>query len=128
MNNQSLLLSGYCPDLWDDSTSHAYNREGAVDYAAQFSLDYNPNYFPFESDCTNFVSQAIKHGGNSRMAFPDPIYQGNPGSMGWYYINGGDYASAWTWVDGLYSFITVPSSMSSYDDGPEGCLLSNQNY
>jgi len=61
------------------------------------------------------------------MAYPDPIYQGQPGSMGWYNTNSGDYAMAWTWVDGLFEFITLPGAMVSYDDGPEGCIISNQS-
>ncbi len=127
-DNQSLLLSGYCPDLRADSTSHDYNREEAAAYAVRFAYDYNPNYIRFPKDCTNFVSQAIVHGGPSQMAYPALEYQGDPGSMGWYYTNGGDYAAAWTWVDGLYTFITDETAMYSYDDGPEGCVLENQSY
>lgn len=95
-NDSTSVKSGLCPALLDDTTSHAYDREGAAAYAQKHAFDYNLYYFPFIADCTNFVSQAIKHGGNSQMAYPDPIYQGQPGSMGWYYKNVGDYASAWT--------------------------------
>jgi hypothetical protein len=125
--DETTVLSGLCPYLLEDSTSHEYNREGAAAYARYYAIDYNPNYFPFYADCTNFASQAIKHGGNSQMAYPDPINQGQPGSMGWYYTNSGDYARAWTWVDGLNDFVTLPEAMATYEDGPEGCIVGNES-
>ena len=54
--NTQTVLSGLCPYLWDDSTSHEYDRQGATVYAQRYALNYNPNYVAFESDCTNFVS------------------------------------------------------------------------
>lgn len=53
----------------DDPSSHPYNRAGAVDYAFRHWSDdlglYNPNYYTYpETDCQNFVSQALYEGGN----------------------------------------------------------------
>lgn len=60
----------------DDLSSHAYDRAGAVDYAADhwggipgfIDAPYNPNYFAYPAtDCQNFVSQALYEGGNITM-------------------------------------------------------------
>jgi hypothetical protein len=53
-----------------DSSTHSYDRAGAVEYALEHAKSYNPNYPNYNSgddalpwgDCTNFVSQAIYEG------------------------------------------------------------------
>ncbi len=86
----------------------SYNRQGAVDYAHQWSIasrPYNPDYYDFTElggDCTNFVSQAIFEGGEIEMVFGSVH---DIGTSGWYYYDISDRAMAWTWVDSLYDFI-----------------------
>lgn len=60
--------------LPSDESRHPYNRFGAVAYARRWAvprLPYNhppyDDYTNFGGDCTNFVSQAIKEGGNAYM-------------------------------------------------------------
>ena len=46
------------------TTAAAYDREDARDYAQQYALNPNPDYIYWSSsDCANFVSQSINHGG-----------------------------------------------------------------
>ena len=64
--------------LPDDTSSHAYDRAGAVSYALAHAADgtYNPDYPTYDGhggDCTNFVSQALYEGGNISMYIPDPL-------------------------------------------------------
>lgn len=114
-----------------DSSSHAYDRAGAVEYALKYVYNYNPNYpsydvddFPW-GDCTNFISQSIYEGGNASMHIPNippPISDG--GQSGWYLLNDWQRATDWNWVDGFYSFVT---NYGSPDEGPEGYLLLETN-
>lgn len=106
-----------------DTTSFPYNRYGAVAYAHQWataSPPYNsPPYNDFTNaggDCTNFISQAIHEGGGSPMVFGG-IH--NVGTVGWYYYNIYDRASAWNWVDNFYSFVV--GEIYIWGAGPEGC-------
>ena len=42
-----------------------YQRDKAVEYAREYALNYNENYYSFASgggDCMNFVSQCIRAG------------------------------------------------------------------
>jgi hypothetical protein len=92
--------------------SYNYNRSGAVSYAHQYAYNYNSAYHDFtNNDCTNFVSQAIHEGGG--------ISEEDDGGQwyGWYYSSAANYASAWTGVQQLYDFITVPAG---WNEGPTG--------
>jgi hypothetical protein len=84
-----------------------YNREKAVQYAIEWALRRNPQYYNFDKlggDCTNFASQAIFAGG-AVMNYT-PIY-------GWYYINSQKRTASWTGVNYLYNFLT-----SNKENGP----------
>jgi len=115
-----------CP-LAPDESAHDYNREGAVNYALKYAESPNNlNYYYFSADeqlggdCTNFVSQAIYEGGKASMSIPPTPEQGIGGTR-WYYFDVNNRARAWTYVDGLYDFITHPYAWS---EGPEGCEVS----
>jgi len=59
-------LYGYAnPIIYTDPTGNVpYDRDAAVSYALQFATHSNSFYKEFgESDCTSFVSQALKAGG-----------------------------------------------------------------
>jgi hypothetical protein len=104
-------------NLPEDPSTYFYNRDGAIEYAHQWALERNPEYFDFSSqeyggDCQNFVSQSIYEGGNALM------YGSN--TYGWYYISQYDYASAWTGVSYFFDFLTYPGYLS-WPAGPEGC-------
>lgn len=45
------------------NTSGTLDRASVVDYALTYWKDYNPAYRSWESDCTNFISQAMRAGG-----------------------------------------------------------------
>lgn len=98
-----------------------YQRSTAVQYALTWGTSqppYHPDYMDFSllgGDCTNFVSQAILFAAPGSMTNP-----GGPqiGSPGWYYHNPEDRAIAWTWVDGLYDFIT--NDYKFFRGGPQG--------
>ncbi len=74
--------------------------ENAVAYAERWALDRNPlfmNYTGIGGDCTNFVSQAIL-AGSCKMNFTK--------DFGWYFIDDGDRAPAWSGVEYFYDFMT----------------------
>jgi len=49
-----------------------YNVSKGVEYAQKYAVNYNPQYYDYDSDCTNFVSQIIS-------------YAGVPETSGWYW-------------------------------------------
>lgn len=69
-----------------------YNYTAMANYLEQYWKSYNPNYRRFDSDCTNFVSQALRVGG----------WQDKPGWYGsadyWWY-NSLNQSKSWTSVD-----------------------------
>lgn len=109
----------------DDSSSHPYDRAGAVTYALKhWSYDdgqYNPDYPNFSpDDCTNFISQAIYEGGNASMFIPSPLPDPSPnGQAGWYLLNDTQRASAWDDVGFFYTFVTSESWIEPYSPGGE---------
>ena len=110
-----------------DDSIHAYDRDGAVQYAHDYANSRNPNYYDFTEDCANFVSQAVYEGGNASMAYcepnVDPYCPENGGSTsGWYYTDINHRAFAWSGVSELYDFIL--DSGNDWDEGPEGCEVS----
>jgi hypothetical protein len=85
-----------------------YNREKAVNYAIQWALQRNPQYYDYSSqggDCTNFASQVI-YSGAGVMNY-NPIY-------GWYYKNGNEKSPSWTGVDYLYNFLVTNTSRGPF--------------
>lgn len=90
-----------------------YNRQKCVQYAKQWALSRNPNYYDYEKiggDCTNFASQCI-YAGYGEM---------NPKS--WYYWSANNKSPSWTGVKFLYDFLVNNKSV-----GPRGIeILQNQ--
>jgi hypothetical protein len=77
-----------------------YSRENALNYANQWAMSRNPQYFDYSDlggDCTNFISQCIHAGGGIMDYTKD---------LGWYYSNANDKAPAWTSAHYLYNFLT----------------------
>ena len=80
----------------------AYNRQQAVDYALEFALKRNPNFFDFSNyggDCTNFISQCLYFGGGTMIY--DQI-------SGWFYESSFNRSPSWTGVEFLFNFLTRP--------------------
>ncbi len=76
-----------------------YNREKAVEYAHQWALGRNPQFYDFSGiggDCTNFASQVL-FAGSGVMNYSR--------ENGWYYINVNSRSPSWTDVDLLYRFL-----------------------
>ena len=80
---------------------YTFNREAAFSYATRWAYERNPQFYDFSSlggDCTNFASQCLYTGCGVMNYTPE---------TGWYYIDLGNRAPAWTGVPFLYSFLTT---------------------
>ena len=66
--------------------SKGYSDAKAVEYARRWAKTRNPLYKSYGADCTNYVSQCVKHGGKS-MTKPSPIPKGVKGTTKhWYSV------------------------------------------
>lgn len=116
---QTKNMTSSC-NLPADESVHSYNRVGVVAYAHKYAENPNPDYYYFpDTDCTNFVSQALHHGSNAEEV--------GSNTYGWYYnyyknYNDYDYSASWTDVQFSYDFIT---QYYVWDKGPEGCEINN---
>jgi hypothetical protein len=84
-----------------------YNRQNAVNYALQWALRRNPQFYDYSNlggDCSNFASQVI-YAGAGAMNYT-PIY-------GWYYKNPNQKSPSWTGVNYLYQFL-----INNHSQGP----------
>lgn len=104
-------------------SGHSINRQGAHDYAYQYWEDYNDDFFDFVlveegSDCANFVSQALREGGDVGETTHAPD------RSGWWYVDGISlqYATAWSGAHWFYNFAV---NQQWQDGGPEGSMVSN---
>ena len=97
-----------------------YNRENAAAYALTYALSPNSAYKELDSDCTNFVSQAIATGNvysyiNSNFDSSPPVYQNwilDTASNYWYMVkknrilglNYWQYSKSWAFVSDFRTF------------------------
>ena len=65
------------------SPQSGFNRVAAVNYARTFAITYNPLYFRFNNDCTNFTSQTMLTGGWQMSGLGAALDRADPDS--WYY-------------------------------------------
>ena len=83
--------------LWQTNptiaTSSWDRRMQAKQYSDDWALSYNPNYKQFDSDCQNFVSQALHEGGEYPMQDNDPKWYMHKHWWGW------TWSHSWTVVD-----------------------------
>jgi hypothetical protein len=123
--NYELVLTEPTCNLAYDSSSHDYDRNGAVEYAREYAESGNSSYFYYVEvlggDCTNFVSQCIKEGSDSLMSIPE--YTGQ-GTMGWYYFEYDIYSASWTNVNSFWDFVVHP--YAGWPAGPQGCDIENK--
>jgi len=76
-----------------------YDRNKAVQYATEWALSRNPEYYSFEGlggDCTNFASQCVYAGCGVMNYTP---------TFGWYYISPDNRSPSWTGVEYFYNFM-----------------------
>ncbi|RSK26169.1 hypothetical protein EJF36_04450 [Bacillus sp. HMF5848] len=111
------LISDACPvlegtDKWDalemlevrnkldepnKSAVSGYNRNEAVKYAERWWNDYNPNYHHFTNDCTNYISQCLRAGGNTMRGYPTR-------TQGWWY-RGSNWSFSWSVAHALTLYL-----------------------
>lgn len=78
------------------SAALGINRSAVVNYAYSYWKNYNTDYRSFEKDCTNFASQALKHGGWAHTSGGATTYKS---TNEWWYRW---YKETWTWVNAQY--------------------------
>ncbi|MFV0633464.1 amidase domain-containing protein [Demequina sp.] len=78
-------------------------RSYVVNYARKYALTPNRYYRTYTSDCTNFVSQAVRAGGWS---FKNGWYRSNGA---WYYSSTGVTSFTWAGAENWFRFARVES-------------------
>jgi hypothetical protein len=107
--------------------AHAYDRYAAWYYASVHWQNYNPHYYAYpDNDCTNFISQCMRHGG---CAFD------TGGSYQWYYYGPNPPARSYSWtgVVELWNYLinnnwTGPNGEPRWVDGLELADLVQLNF
>lgn len=92
-----------------------YNRQAVYNYAENWALKRNPEYYDFEElggDCTNFTSQCL-YAGSGAMNYT-PV-------TGWYYSSLHNRSASWTSVEYLHKFLVTNEGA-----GPRGRELPLQ--
>ena len=108
-----------------------YNRQAAVNYAVEWTLGRNPQYYNFDGlggDCTSFASQCL-YAGSGVMNYTK--------DTGWYYNSINDRAAAWSSVEYFRKFLlsntgfgpmASPASISHLDLGDFIQLFNGLEY
>ncbi|MGG1662857.1 amidase domain-containing protein [Brevibacillus sp. NRS-1366] len=80
--------------------SYSYDGSDAADYALDYALSPNPDYYYWNNDCTNFVSQALNYGGIPERGTTSGNYKK------WFYRDRWDVSNSWINVDDFYEVAT----------------------
>lgn len=80
--------------------AYSYDGSDAAYYALKYALDPNPDYYYWNNDCTNFVSQALSYGGIPEQGTTSGHYKE------WYYRDRWDVSNSWINVDDFYEVAT----------------------
>ena len=80
-----------------DRLSYTYDRMKAVQYAERWWNEFNPDYYKFTDDCTNFISQCLHAGGIPMWGAPNK-------NKGWW-IRGKNWSYTWTTAHSLYHLL-----------------------
>jgi cell wall-associated NlpC family hydrolase len=92
----------------------AYTGSSAASYADRWATSFNGSYPRFSSDCTNFVSQSVQHGG-----YPFRNYNGGGVDSWWEYGISGtswNYSTSWINVASYYTFL-MADNPGGYSEG-----------
>lgn len=81
----------------DERQTFVYDRLAAVKYAERWWNDFNPAYFKFENDCTNFISQCLHAGGAPMWGYPDR-------NRGWWMMRQ-NWSYSWAVANALTSYL-----------------------
>jgi hypothetical protein len=92
--------------LISHSAASAYDGKSAAQYANAHVYDYNLNYYHFQDDCTNFVSQAMLAGGHKFHGTPQPLVRDDDAQW-WVYGNGAGRTYSWSVADDLATFVNL---------------------
>ena len=89
------------------SPASAYSGSSAASYADRWATSFNGSYPRFSSDCTNFVSQAVQHGGypfrNYNASGIDSWWEYGISSTAW------NFSTSWINVQSYDNFLMVDS-------------------
>jgi hypothetical protein len=102
------------------ASTYSYNRTAAANYADTYWSNYNPQYgVEPDTDCTNFVSQAIYEGTSHTMSYPNNYY------TDWYYDFYTKSGSLpWVRVDPHYTFLTTNTGRGPYGSISYVCYMA----
>ena len=101
-NNHKIIILKYMLNL------KTYGRNNAVNYALEYALKKNPEYFDYTligGNCTNFVSQCI-FAGAPKMNFD--------ANNGWYYLSPANTSISWANVEPLFNFLTTNKAVGPF--------------
>ncbi|MBR0137202.1 MAG: amidase domain-containing protein [Erysipelotrichaceae bacterium] len=110
----------------------AYDREKAVEYADEYALKRNSDYFAFNSNCVNFVSQCMHVGGIPMVYSGD--YQWKYYSFGYNPYSGKTgYTYSWTYIPAYTTMIEnsnkviVEPHQEVYFSEPGDCIMLSRD-
>lgn len=77
-----------------------FNRSKGVEYARKYAKSHNSSYHTFDNDCTNFISQIMRHGGWSMHG------SNRTSTKDWYYKWGvtARPSHSWTWAQKFHEY------------------------
>ncbi|WP_445670421.1 amidase domain-containing protein [Peribacillus sp. FSL R5-0717] len=86
-----------------DRLTYKYDRMKAVQYAERWWNEFNPAYYKFTDDCTNYISQCLHAGGIPMWGAPNK-------SKGWW-IRGKSWSYTWTTAHSLYHLLKAGNAI-----------------
>ncbi|MFD9626523.1 amidase domain-containing protein [Peribacillus muralis] len=90
-------------DTGAERLAYKYERMKAVQYAERWWNEFNPVYYKFTDDCTNYISQCLHAGGIPMWGAPNK-------SKGWW-IRGKSWSYTWTTAHSLYYLLKAGTSI-----------------
>lgn len=86
-----------------DRLAYKYDRMKAVQYAERWWNEFNPAYYKFTDDCTNYISQCLHAGGIPMWGAPNK-------NKGWW-IRGKSWSYTWTTAHSLYHLLKAGNAI-----------------
>lgn len=85
-----------------------FSRKDAVDYALEYAINKNPQYFDYTNsggNCTNYISQCL-YAGTKTMNYNK--------NDGWFYISPSNTSISWANVEPFYNFLTTNKGVGPF--------------